>query len=67
MKYVPKYAHIIIETNNEALKKTQIQAQTLRIKNEIKFLYKEKQLNAQLYHNHINNINTWQKICINIE
>jgi hypothetical protein len=38
-----------IPTNSEAAKKTRTQAQTLRIKNEIKFLYKKKQqLNTQL-------------------
>jgi hypothetical protein len=36
-------------TNREAARRTQIQAQTLRIKNEIKFLYKKKQqLNTTL-------------------
>ena len=32
-KLTPKYAYIKIKTNNEASKKTQIQAQTLCIKN----------------------------------
>jgi hypothetical protein len=51
-----------IPTNNEAAKGTQTQAQTLQIKNEIKFLYKKKQqLNTQLYHTHIHNANIWQQ------
>jgi hypothetical protein len=46
MRIVPKYAQINITTNNAAAKKTPAQAQTLRIKNEIKYLYKKKE---QLY------------------
>jgi hypothetical protein len=38
---VPKYAQIKIQTPNTAAKRTQEQAQTLRIKNEIKFLRKK--------------------------
>jgi hypothetical protein len=65
MKLVPKYAHIKIPTNNEVAKKKQTQAQTLCIKNEIKFLYKKKQqLNTQLYHIHIHNADTWQQTWI---
>jgi hypothetical protein len=48
-------------THNIAAKKTQTQAQKLRIKNEIKFLYKNnQQLNKDLYYVHIQNINTWK-------
>jgi hypothetical protein len=43
MNIVPRYAQITIQTYNTAARKTQIQARTLRIKNEIKFLYKKKQ------------------------
>jgi hypothetical protein len=50
MNIVPRYAQMKIRTHNIAAKKTQIQAQTLRIKNEIRFLYKKKQqLNKELY------------------
>jgi queuine/archaeosine tRNA-ribosyltransferase len=67
-KLVPKYAHIKITTANEVAKKTQTQAQTLLIKNEIKFLYKKKQqLYTQLCHTHIHNVNTWQQTWANIE
>jgi hypothetical protein len=51
-----------------AAKETQMQAQTLQIKNEIKFLYKKKQqLNKELYHTHIQNTNTWKSTWNSIE
>jgi hypothetical protein len=43
LRIVPKYAQIHITTHNAAAEKTQAQAQTLRIKNEIKYLYKKKE------------------------
>jgi hypothetical protein len=47
MGITPNYAHIEIPTPNMAAKKTQ----TLRIKSEMKFLYKKKQqLSLELYH-----------------
>jgi hypothetical protein len=61
-KIVPKYARINIKTSNysKAAKQTETQTRTLRMKNEINFLYKKKfQLNKQLYILHINNANTW--------
>ena len=65
---MPKYVNMKLPLNNEAAKKTQKQAQTLRIRNEIKFLYKKKQqLNIQLYHAHIYNANIWQQTWDNIE
>jgi hypothetical protein len=65
---IPNYARIKIPTHNTAAKKTQKQAQPLRIKNEIKFLYRKKQqLNTQLYHKHIQSGNNWQHIWPNIE
>jgi hypothetical protein len=57
-KVIPKYARINIKASNysKAAKLTGIQASKLRIKNEIKFLYKKKhQLNTQLYTSHIHN------------
>jgi hypothetical protein len=39
LRIVPKYAQINITTQNAAAKKTRAQAQTLRIKNEIKYHY----------------------------
>jgi hypothetical protein len=61
----PKYAQIHIKTANtlEAAKHTETQTRTLRVKNEIKFLYKKKQhLNKQLYDLHIQNANEWGNI-----
>jgi hypothetical protein len=61
----PKYAQIHIKTANtsEAAKHTETQTRILRIKNEIKFLYKKKQhLNKQLYDLHIQNANEWGNI-----
>jgi hypothetical protein len=53
---------------NGAAKKSKIQAQTLRIKNDIKFLCKkEQQLNLQIYQAHIRNANIRKKIWRNIE
>jgi hypothetical protein len=68
MNITPKYARIKLPTYNTAAKKTQTQAQILRIKNEIKFLYiKKQQLNKELYHSHILNANIWQQTWANIE
>jgi hypothetical protein len=54
MNIVPRYAHIKTQTHNTAARKTQIQAQTLQIKNKIKFLYKKRQkLNKELYYTHM--------------
>jgi hypothetical protein len=67
-KLVPNYARIKLYINNEAPAKTQTQTQTLRIKNEIKFLYRKKQqINEQLYHTHIHNANIWKQAWDNIE
>jgi hypothetical protein len=65
---IPKYARIKLPTYNTAAKKTQTQAKILRIKNEIKFLYINKQqLNKELYHSHILNANIWQQTWAKIE
>jgi hypothetical protein len=64
-KIVPKYARINIKTSHysKAAKQTETQTRTLRMKNEINFLYKKKfQLNKQLYTLHINNVNNWGNI-----
>jgi hypothetical protein len=64
MKIVPRYVHIRALTHNIAAKKTQ----TLRMKNEIKFLYKKKQqLNKELCYIHIQSANTWKYTWNNIE
>jgi hypothetical protein len=68
MKLIPKYEQIKIPINNEAAEKILSQTRTLRIKNEITFLYKKKQsLNIQLYHIHIHYANIWQQTWKNIE
>jgi phage terminase Nu1 subunit (DNA packaging protein) len=61
-KIIPKYANIKIKTaaHSEAARLTEKQTRTLRIKNEIKYLYKKKQqLNKQMYSLHIENANIW--------
>jgi hypothetical protein len=61
-KAIPQYAQINIKTSNtyEAAKRTETEACSLRIKNEIKTLYKKKLcLNKTLYSLHISNVNTW--------
>jgi hypothetical protein len=42
--------------------KTQIQGQTLQVKNEINFFFckKKKQRNKELHYIHIQNANTWK-------
>jgi hypothetical protein len=66
MKIVPRYVHIKTLAHNIAAIKTQ--TQTLRIKNEIKFLYKRKQqLDKELYYIHIQYTNTWKYTWNNIE
>jgi hypothetical protein len=61
----PKYANINIKTSkySEAAKRTETQTRTLRVKNEIKMLYKKKSmLNKTLYTLHIKNANTWKNM-----
>jgi cobalamin biosynthesis protein CbiD len=68
MNIVPRYAHIKTQTYNIAARKTQIQAQTLRIKNEIKCLYKKiQQINKELYYTHIQSANILKSVWNNIE
>jgi quinol monooxygenase YgiN len=58
----PKYAQVHIKTANtsKAAKHTETQTRLLRIKNEVKFLYKKKQqLNKDLYRLHIKSANEW--------
>jgi hypothetical protein len=73
-KVTPKYANINIKTSkySEAAKRTETQTRILRIKNEIKMLYKKKTiLNKTLYTLHIKNANTcrntWDIIAQNID
>jgi hypothetical protein len=63
---MPKYVQIHIKSadTSEAAKRTETQVRTLKIKNEIKFLYKKKQqLNKELYTLHLLNANNeWGNI-----
>jgi hypothetical protein len=68
MKIIPKYAQINLATYNIAGKKTKTQAQKLRIKNEIKYLYRKKyHLNKELYHIQTQTANIWKDTWGNIE
>jgi hypothetical protein len=61
MKIISRYAHTETLTHN--IYKKQTQAQTLRINNETKFLYKKKQqLSKELYYIHTENVDTWNNI-----
>jgi len=70
-KVIPKYAHIKFTNNSPATKSISEKAQILRVKNEIKFLYKKKDaLNRDLNTLHLKAANewgnTWPKIQHNI-
>jgi len=57
---IPTYAKIKVAATSPAAKFTQRKTQILRIKDEIRFLYKKKmQLNKQLYYSHITAANIW--------
>jgi flagella basal body P-ring formation protein FlgA len=57
---IPTYAKIKVANTSTAAKLTQRKTQILRIKDEIRFLYKKKlQLNKQLYHSHLTAANVW--------
>jgi hypothetical protein len=59
-KLIPSFARLKIPNNSPAAKTTLIKAQTIRIKEEIKFLHmKKQQLNRRLYHLHLYLANTW--------
>jgi hypothetical protein len=53
-------------TQHSSQKNTKISTNT-KNKNEIKFLYRKKQLNTELYHMHIQSASNWQHIWHNIE
>jgi hypothetical protein len=64
---VPKCAVIKVTGKTKASKYTKQKTQRLRIQNEIKYLYKEKQVNKDLYLSHLYNSNQWQKLWTHIE
>jgi len=58
----PSYARIKVANTSPAAKLTQLKVQTIRIKDELRFLYKKKALlNKQLYYAHLLAANTWGK------
>jgi hypothetical protein len=58
----PKYANKKVPNTSPAHKHTQQKLPTIRIKDDIKYLYSKKQkLNLQLYHLHITLANTWDR------
>jgi hypothetical protein len=57
---IPKYANIKVPHTSTASIITQIKAQNIRIKEEIKLLYKKKdKLNADLYSSHLQAAKEW--------
>jgi hypothetical protein len=59
-RLTPTFARLKIPNNSPAAKTTVIKAQTLRIKQEIRFLHIKKQkLNSRLYHLHLHLADTW--------
>jgi hypothetical protein len=58
MKFILRYVKIKIPTYNEIARRTQAGTKIQCIKLEIKFVYRIKQIDTQLYHTHLHNINT---------
>jgi hypothetical protein len=59
-KLVPNYANIKVPSTSPASKTTSQKIHIIRIKDEIKFLYKKKQqLNKDLYHIHLKAAQEW--------
>ena len=59
-KLTPKFARIKIPNYSPAAKATIVKTQTIRVREEIKFLYiKKQQLNKKLYYLHLNIANAW--------
>jgi hypothetical protein len=61
-KVTPKYVKVKVSGNSLQAKKTQKIAEYIRIKNELKFLYKKKQsINNQLYSVHLEAVALWDR------
>ena len=59
-KLTSNFARIEIPSHSPAAKATTVKTQTIRVREEIKFLYmKKQQLNKKLYYLHLNIANTW--------
>jgi hypothetical protein len=64
----PKYAAVKCTGNPVPCVRMKRAAENIRIRNEIKFLYKKKQqLNRLLYESHLDNALVWDKLWIVIE
>ena len=60
---IPCYAKIKIPNTSPAHRHTQNKIPTIRIRDEIKYLYaKKQQLNSQLYQSHLLLANTWDNL-----
>jgi hypothetical protein len=60
---IPKYAQIKVPNTSPASRNTTKKIQIMRIKDEIKFLYKKKEkLDLELYRCHIQAANKWEHI-----
>jgi predicted nucleotidyltransferase len=58
----PKYAQINVPNTSPALQSTTQKARTLRIKEELRFLYKKKEtLNREPYRSHLQEAQEWEK------
>jgi hypothetical protein len=61
-KVTPKYVKVKVSGNSLQAIKTQKTAEYIRIKNELKFLYKKKQsINNQLYSVHLEAVPYWDR------
>jgi hypothetical protein len=64
-KIIPKYVNIIIASTSPASQTIVKKAQLMRIKDEIKFLYKKKEkLNQELYKIHLQTAQEWGSTCL---
>jgi hypothetical protein len=62
-KVTPKYATIKCSGNLAPCTSTKLAAEKIRIKNELKFLYKKKQhLNKSVFKLHLENAKKWDKL-----
>jgi hypothetical protein len=60
---IPNYAKVNMKTNNHTAVLAKQKAEILRVKLEVKSLYKKKQrLNSLTYHKHIEVANMWSNI-----
>lgn len=59
----PKYIHVKISDDNQQSKNTKLAATKYRVNQEIKFLYKNKQVrNERMYKAHLECAKTWDSM-----